>query len=141
MEYVTLNNGVKMPIVGFGVFQVPDLNQCEEAVLSALKAGYRHIDTAAAYMNEEAVGKAIKKSGIERKDIFVTTKIWVQDYGYEKAKKAILRSLELLDTPYIDLILLHQPVGDYLGAYKAMEEAYQEGLVKAIGVSISILHV
>ena len=135
MEYTTLNNGLKMPMEGFGVFQVPDPKQCEDAVKDALEAGYRLIDTAAAYMNEEAVGKAIKESGIERSEIFLTTKLWVQDYGYENAKKAIDTCLKKLDTDYIDLLLIHQPVGDYIGAYRAMEEAYKDGKLKAIGVS------
>lgn len=135
MDYSVLSNGVKMPMEGFGVFQVPDPAQCEEAVLTALKTGYRLIDTAAAYMNEEAVGKAIKASGIPREEIFITTKIWVQDYGYENAKKAIDTSMAKLGVDYIDLMLIHQPVGDYIGAYRAMEEAYKEGKLKAIGVS------
>ncbi|WP_323089780.1 aldo/keto reductase [Allobaculum sp. JKK-2023] len=135
MEYVTLNNGVKMPMEGFGVFQVPDPTQCEQAVIDALEAGYRLIDTAAAYMNEEAVGRAIKKSGVDRKDIFLTTKLWVQDASYEGAKKAIQTSLKKLDTDYIDLLLIHQPMGDIYGAWRAMEEAYHAGILKAIGVS------
>lgn len=135
MEYAVLSNGVKMPMEGFGVFQVPDLSQCEQCVLEALQTGYRLIDTAAAYMNEEAVGAAVKKSGIPREEIFITSKIWVQDYGYENAKKAIETSLKKLGTDYLDLMLIHQPVGDYIGAYRAMEEAYKEGKLKAIGVS------
>ena len=125
MEYVTLNNGLKMPMEGFGVFQVPDPAQCEQAVIDALDAGYRLIDTAAAYMNEEAVGRAIKKSGVDRKDVFLTTKLWVQDASYEGAKKAIQTSLKKLDTDYIDLLLIHQPMGDIYGAWRAMEEAYR----------------
>lgn len=135
MEYVTLSNGNKMPILGFGVFQVPDLEVCKEAVLEALKAGYRLIDTATAYMNERAVGEAIKESGIPREEIFLTTKLWVQDMSYEGAKKALATSLELLGTDHLDLYLIHQPVGDYIGAYRYMQEAYKEGKIKAIGIS------
>lgn len=134
MEYVTLNNGVKMPVEGFGVFQVPDPAQCEQAVLDAIASGYRLIDTAAAYMNEEAVGKAIAKSGVAREELFITTKLWVQDAGYEEAKKALQTSLDKLGLDYLDLYLIHQPMGDYVGAYRAMEEAYKEGKIKAIGV-------
>lgn len=136
MEYVSLNNGVKMPLEGFGVFQVPDQAQCEQAVLDAIACGYRLIDTAAAYMNEEAVGKAIAKCGVPREELFITTKLWVQDAGYEEAKKAIQTSLEKLGLDYLDLYLVHQPMGDYIGAYRAMEEAYKEGKLKAIGVCI-----
>lgn len=135
MEYLTLNNGLKMPKLGFGVFQVPDLKECEEAVLNALEAGYRLLDTAAAYGNEEAVGAAIKKSGIPRQEIFLTTKLWVADASYEKAKVAIETSLKKLGTYYIDLYLLHQPYGDVAGAWRAMEEAYQAGQLRALGVS------
>ena len=135
MEYVTLSNGLTMPMEGFGVFQVPDPSQCTQAVLDALHAGYRLIDTAAAYMNEAAVGKAIRQSGIDRSEIFVTTKIWVQDYGYDATTKAIDASLAKLDLDTIDLVLLHQPVGDYIGAYHALEDAYRHGKIKAIGVS------
>lgn len=134
MEYVTLNNGVKMPKEGFGVFQVPDPAQCEQAVLDAVASGYRLIDTAAAYMNEEAVGEAIAKCGVPREELFITTKLWVQDAGYEEAKKAIRTSLDKLGLDYLDLYLIHQPMGDYVGAYRAMEEAYKEGTLKAIGV-------
>lgn len=134
MEFVTLNNGVKMPMEGFGVFQVPDLAQCEQAVLDAISTGYRSIDTAAAYMNEEAVGAAIAKCGVPREELFITTKLWVQDSSYDGAKKAIDRSLKNLGLEYLDLYLVHQPMGDYIGAYKAMEEAYKEGKIKAIGV-------
>lgn len=134
MELVTLNNGVKMPLEGFGVFQIPDLVQCEQAVLTALHNGYRLIDTAAAYMNEEAVGAAIKKCGISRKELFITTKLWVQDANYKEAKKAFQTSLDKLGLDYLDLYLIHQPIGDYYGAYRAMEELYQEGKIKAIGV-------
>ena len=134
MEFVTLNNGVKMPLEGFGVFQVPDPAQCEQAVLDAIASGYRLIDTAAAYMNEKAVGEAIKKSGVPREELFITTKLWVQDASYEAAKKAIQTSLDNLGLSFLDLYLIHQPMGDYVGAYRAMEEAYKEGKLKAIGV-------
>lgn len=134
MEYATLNNGLKMPLEGFGVFQVPDPAQCEQAVLDAIASGYRLIDTAAAYMNEAAVGAAIKKCGVPREELFITTKLWVQDAGYEEAKKAIETSLKNLGLDYLDLYLIHQPMGDYIGAYRAMEEAYREGKLKAIGV-------
>lgn len=134
MEFVTLNNGVKMPLEGFGVFQVPDPAQCEQAVLDAIASGYRLIDTAAAYMNEKAVGEAIKKSGVPREELFITTKLWVQDASYEAAKKAIQTSLDNLGLSYLGLYLIHQPMGDYVGAYRAMEEAYKEGKLKAIGV-------
>lgn len=134
MEFVTLNNGVKMPQEGFGVFQVPDPAQCEQAVLDAIASGYRLIDTAAAYMNEKAVGEAIKKCGVPREELFITTKLWVQDASYEGAKKAIQTSLDNLGLDYLDLYLIHQPMGDYIGAYRAMEEAYKEGKLKAIGV-------
>lgn len=134
MDFVTLNNGVKMPLEGFGVFQIPDQSVCEQAVTDAIKSGYRLIDTAAAYMNEEAVGKAIAKSGVPREELFVVTKLWVQDAGYEKAKKAFRTSLEKLGLDYLDLYLIHQPMGDYHGAWKAMEELYKEGKIRAIGV-------
>ena len=134
MEYVTLNNGVKMPLEGFGVFQVPDPAQCEQAVLDAIESGYRLIDTAAAYMNEKAVGEVIKKCGVPREELFITTKLWVQDATYEGAKKAIQTSLDNLGLSYLDLYLIHQPLKDYVGAYRAMEEAYKEGKLKAIGV-------
>lgn len=134
MEYVTLNNGIKMPLEGFEVFQVPDPAQCEQAVLDAIESGYRLIDTAAAYMNEEAVGNAIKKCGMPREELFITTKLWVQDASYESAKKAIEASLKKLGLEYIDLYLIHQPMGDYIGAYRAMEEEYKVGGLKAIGV-------
>lgn len=134
MEFITLNNGVKMPLEGFGVFQVPDPAQCEQAVLDAIASGYRLIDTAAAYMNEKAVGEAIKKSGVPREELFITTKLWVQDASYEAAKKAIQTSLDNLGLSYLDLYLIHQPMGDYVDAYRAMEEAYREGKLKAIGV-------
>lgn len=134
MEFITLNNEVKMPLEGFGVFQVPDPAQCEQAVLDAIASGYRLIDTAAAYMNEKAVGEAIKKSGVPREELFITTKLWVQDASYEAAKKAIQTSLNNLGLSYLDLYLIHQPMSDYVGAYRAMEEAYKEGKLKAIGV-------
>ena len=134
MEYAVLNNGIKMPMEGFGVFQVPDPAQCEQAVLDAIESGYRLIDTAAAYMNEKAVGEAIKKCGVPREELFITTKLWVQDASYEGAKKAIQTSLDNLGLDYLDLYLIHQPMGDYIGAYRAMEEAYKEGKLRAIGV-------
>lgn len=134
MEYAVLNNGIKMPMEGFGVFQVPDPAQCEQAVLDAIASGYRLIDTAAAYMNEKAVGEAVKKCGVPREELFITTKLWVQDASYEGAKKAIQTSLDNLGLDYLDLYLIHQPMGDYIGAYRAMEEAYKEGKLRAIGV-------
>lgn len=134
MEFVTLNNGIKMPLEGFGVFQVPDPAVCEQAVLDAIATGYRLVDTAAAYMNEQAVGAAIQKCGVPREELFITTKLWVQDASYEGAKRAIETSLRNLGLDYIDLYLIHQPMGDYIGAYRAMEEAYREGKLKAIGV-------
>ena len=141
MEYVSLNNGVKMPKEGFGVFQVADPAQCEQAVLDALNTGYRLIDTAAAYGNEEAVGAAIKKWGKPREEVFLTTKLWVQDASYEGAKKALQTSLDKLGTDYLDLYLIHQPMGDYMSAYKAMEEAYKAGTIRAIGVCNCYPHV
>lgn len=134
-EKITLNNGIEIPSIGFGVFQVENDGPTYNAVLQALKDGYRHIDTASAYFNESDVGKAVKDSGIERSEIFITSKLWLQDYGYENAKKGIEESLRKLDTDYIDLYLLHQPYGDYEGAWKALEEAYKEGKLKAIGIS------
>ena len=134
IETVKLNNGIEMPLEGFGVFQVPNPAVCEQAVLDAIAAGYRLIDTAAAYMNEEAVGKAIAKCGVPREELFITTKLWVQDASYEGAKAAIETSLQKLGLDYIDLYLIHQPMGDYIGAYRAMEEAYQAGKLRAIGV-------
>ena len=134
MEFVTLNNGVKMPLEGFGVFQVPDAAECEQAVLDAISSGYRLIDTAAAYMNEEAVGAAIKRCGVPREELFITTKLWVQDASYEMAKAAFQTSLDKLGLNYIDLYLIHQPMGDYVGAYRAMEELYKAGKIRAIGV-------
>lgn len=141
MEYLTLNNGVKMPLEGFGVFQVPDAAQCEQAVFTAIASGYRLIDTAAAYMNEAAVGQAIKKCGVPREELFITTKLWVQDAGYETAKQAFQTSLDKLGLDYLDLYLIHQPMGDYYGAYRAMEELYEEGKIKAIGVCNFYPHV
>ncbi|MCM3203439.1 aldo/keto reductase [Paenibacillus illinoisensis] len=135
MQTVTLNNGVKMPIIGFGVYQVPDAEECENAVYEALMAGYRLIDTASGYLNEEAVGRAIKRSGIPREELFITTKLWVQDASYESAKLAFNKSLNKLQLDYLDLYLIHQPFGDYYGAWRAMEELYHEGKIKAIGVS------
>ncbi|MCZ0070331.1 aldo/keto reductase [Bacillus sonorensis] len=135
MQKVTLNNGMEMPIIGFGVYQIEDAKECEQAVYDALIAGYRLIDTAAAYLNEEAVGKAIKRSGVPREEIFITTKLWIQDAGYETAKKAFAKSLKRLQVDYIDLYLIHQPFGDVYGSWRAMEELYHEGKIKAIGVS------
>lgn len=134
MEYVTLCNGVKMPILGYGVYQVSK-DECERCVLDALSVGYRHIDTAQSYFNEEEVGSAIKKSGINRKDLFITTKVWVEHYGYEETKKSIEISLRKLQSNYIDLVLLHQPFADVYGAWRALEELYDGGVIKAIGVS------
>lgn len=134
MEYVTLNNGVTMPMEGFGVFQIPEAAVCEEAVIHALDAGYRLIDTAAAYFNEEAVGAALKKSGIPREELFITTKLWIQDASYEGAKKAFQTSLEKLGLDYLDLYLIHQPMSDYYGAWRAMEELYADGKIRVIGV-------
>ena len=135
METVKLNNGVKMPILGFGVYQIDDASSCEKAVLNALETGYRLIDTAAAYLNEEAVGRAISKSLLPREEIFITTKLWIQDSGYDSAKKAFERSIKRLGVDYLDLYLIHQPYGDVYGSWRAMEELYQEGRVRAIGVS------
>ncbi len=135
MISVTLNNGVEMPILGFGVYQVPDHSECEKSVLTAIETGYRLIDTASAYMNEEAVGKAVEKSGVARENLFITTKLWIQDQGYKKAKIAFEKSLKRLGMEYIDLYLIHQPFGDVYGSWKAMEELYKEGKIRAIGVS------
>ncbi len=135
MEYVTLNNGVKMPIIGFGVYQITDMAECERIVEEAIKAGYRSFDTSAAYFNEEAVGRAISKSGVPREEFFITTKLWVQDASYEAAKGAYQASLDRLGLDYLDLYLIHQPFGDYYGAWRAMEELYEDGKVRAIGVS------
>lgn len=135
METVKLNNGVEMPILGFGVFQVPDPKECEKSVLDAIDTGYRLIDTAAAYQNEEAVGTAIRKSGVPRQDLFVTTKLWIQSNGYEGTKKAFEVSLKKIQLDYLDLYLIHQPFGDVYGEWRAMQELYKEGKVRAIGVS------
>lgn len=135
VQYVILNNGVRMPILGFGVYQIQDANQCEQSVLDAIEAGYRLIDTAASYLNEEAVGRAIKRSGVPREDLFITTKLWVQDTGYERTKQAFENSLRRLGLEYLDLYLIHQPFGDVYGSWRAMEELYHAGRVKAIGVS------
>jgi len=135
MEFVTLNNGVKMPILGYGVYQIPDHAECERCVLDAIGVGYRSIDTAQAYRNEEAVGRAIKKSGVPREEFFVTTKVWISNAGYEKAKASIDESLRKLQLDYLDLLLIHQPFNDYYGTYRAMEEAYRAGKLRAIGVS------
>lgn len=134
MEYVTLSNGVKMPILGYGVYQITK-EECERCVLDALKVGYRHIDTAQAYFNEEEVGLAIKKSGIPRNEIFITTKVWIDRYGYENTKASIEESLKKLQTDYIDLVLLHQPFYDIYGAWRALEELYDKGKIRAIGIS------
>lgn len=134
MEYTTLVNGVKMPMEGFGVFQVEDGAVCEQAVIDAIDTGYRMIDTAAAYFNEEAVGRAIRKSGIPREELFITTKLWIQDAGYENAKKAFQVSLDKLGLDYLDLYLIHQPMNDYYGSWRAMEELYEGGKIRAIGV-------
>ena len=134
MDYVTLNNGVKMPKLGYGVYQTPS-EDTERCVLDAIEVGYRSIDTAQAYGNEAGVGNALEKCGVPREEIFVTTKIWISNAGYEKAKASIKESLKNLKTDYIDLLLIHQPFGDYYGSYRAMEEAYKEGKVRAIGVS------
>lgn len=135
MKKIILNNGVEMPILGFGVFQMNDAAECEQSVIDAIQAGYRLIDTAASYMNEEAVGRAIKKSGIAREELFITTKLWVQDAGYENTKKAFQKSLDKLQLDYLDLYLIHQPYGDVHGSWRAMEELYKAGKVRAIGVS------
>lgn len=134
MDYVTLNNGVKMPQLGYGVYQVTK-EECERCVLDALEVGYRAIDTAQSYFNEEEVGTAIEKSPVNRKDIFLTTKVWIEHYGYEATKASVLKSMEKLKTDYIDLVLLHQPFADYYGAYRALEDLYEEGKLRAIGVS------
>ena len=141
IETVKLNNGIEMPLEGFGVFQVPDPAVCEQAVLDAIESGYRLIDTAAAYMNEEAVGRAIAKCGVPREELFITTKLWVQDASYEGAKQAIETSMKKLGLDYIDLYLIHQPMGDYIGAWRAMEEAYKAGKLRAIGVCNCYPHV
>lgn len=134
MEYVTLNNGIKMPILGYGVYQVSNA-ECERCVLDAISVGYRSIDTAQAYGNEEAVGNAVKKCGVPRDELFITTKVWIANGGYENAKRSLQESLKKLQSEYIDLVLIHQPFNDYYGTYRAMEEAYKEGWIRAIGVS------
>ena len=135
MEYRTVANGVKMPMLGYGVFQVRDHEQCRQVVKDAISVGYRLIDTAQSYMNQKAVGEAIRESGVAREEIFLTTKIWMQDNSYEKCRKAVDLALSELDTDYIDLLLLHQPMGDYYGAWRALEEAYEAGKVRAIGMA------
>ncbi len=135
METVTLNNGVKMPLIGFGVFQIEDADECERCVLDALDAGYRLIDTAQAYYNEEAVGRALQKTTVPREDIFLTTKVWVTEFGYEKAKASVLESMRRLQVDYLDLVLIHQCLSDYYGAYHALEDLYTEGKIRAIGIS------
>ena len=135
MQKVKLNNGVEMPILGFGVFQVTDLEECEKSVLDAINVGYRSIDTAASYGNEDAVGKAIKKSMVPREELFITTKVWIQSNGYEGTKKAFEKSMQQLQLDYLDLYLMHQPLGDVYGTWRAMQDLYEEGRVKAIGVS------
>lgn len=134
MEYVTLSNGVKMPILGYGVYQVTQ-DECERCVLDALEVGYRSIDTAQSYFNEEQVGSAIQKSGVKREDIFLTSKVWVEHYGYDECRASVEESLRKLQTDYIDLMLLHQPFADYYGAYRALEDMYDEGKLRAIGIS------
>lgn len=134
MEFVTLNNGIKMPILGYGVYQVSN-EECERCVLDAISVGYRSIDTAQAYANEEAVGNAVKKCGVPRDELFITTKVWIANGGYENAKKSLRESLKKLQSDYIDLVLIHQPFNGYYGTYCAMEEAYKEGWIRAIGVS------
>lgn len=135
MQNVLLNNGVEMPILGFGTYQIPNTEECESSVYEAIRVGYRLIDSAAAYGNEEAVGKAIKDSGVPREEMFVTTKLWIQDAGYEKTKKAFEKSLKRLQLDYLDLYLIHQPYGDIYGSWRAMEELYREGRTRTIGVS------
>lgn len=135
MKIVDLNNGVKMPMEGLGVFQIDDFAICKKVVSDALKNGYRMIDTASAYNNEEAVGEAVKESGIDRSEIFISTKVWVQDFGYENTKKSVLTSLQKLGTDYIDLVMLHQQMSDYYGSWRALQELYKEGRIRAIGVS------
>lgn len=134
MQYVTLRNGVKMPQLGYGVYQVRK-EECERCVSDALKVGYRHVDTAQSYFNEEEVGNAVAKSGISRQDLFLTTKVWIEHYGYEPCKKSVLESLRKLQTNYADLVLLHQPFGDYYGAWRALEDLYADGKIRAIGIS------
>ena len=135
MERVILNNGVEMPMLGFGVYQMSDPEECERSVSDALEIGYRLIDTAAAYLNEEAVGNALRKSGVAREDLFVTTKLWIQDAGYDSTKKAFEKSMNKLQLDYLDLYLIHQPFGDVYGSWRAMEELYRAGKIRAIGIS------
>lgn len=135
MQTVTLNNGVQMPMLGFGVFQIPDAQECARCVVDAIEAGYRLIDTAASYTNEAAVGAGIRQSGVARKDLFVTTKLWVQDTGYERTQQAIDKSLARLQLDYLDLYLIHQPYGDVHGSWRAMQDAHRAGKLRAIGVS------
>lgn len=134
MEYVTLNNGVQMPILGFGVYQITDPAQCEQAVADAVDLGYRLIDTAASYGNEEAVGRAVRRCGVPREELFITTKLWISDTSYEGAKRAFRKSMDKLGLEYLDLYLIHQPMNDYYGAWRAMTELYKEGKIRAIGV-------
>lgn len=135
MKFVTLNNGIKMPILGFGVFQIPDYDECVRCVKDAIEVGYRLIDTAQSYGNEEAVGQAIQECGVLREELFITTKVWISNAGYDKAKASIEESLRKLQLDYLDLVLIHQPLGDYYGTYRAMQDLYKEGKIKAIGVS------
>lgn len=135
MKYIKLNNGLEIPILGFGVFQIKDDTECERCVIDAIQSGYTHIDTAASYLNEEAVGRGIRKSGIARDSIFVTTKLWIQRNGYDDTKGAFERSLNRLQMDYVDLYLIHQPYGDVYGEWRAMEELYRKGRIKAIGIS------
>ena len=134
MEYITLNNGVKMPLLGYGVYQISK-EECEACVLDAIKVGYRLIDTAQSYFNEEAVGNAIEKCGVPREELFITTKVWISNYGYDKTRESVLNSMKKLKVDYLDLVLLHQPFADYYGAYHALEDLYKEGKLRAIGVS------
>jgi len=134
MEYVTLNNGIKMPKLGFGTYQITDPEQCEQAVVDAIGVGYRMIDTAASYGNEESVGRAIKRSGVKRSDLFITTKLWITDASYEGAKRGFEKSMKKLGLEYLDLYLIHQPLSDYYGAWRAMTELYKQGVIRAIGV-------
>lgn len=134
MEFVTLNNGVKMPLLGYGVYQISK-EECEACVINAIKVGYRLIDTAQSYFNEESVGNAIEKCGVPREELFITTKVWISNYGYDKTRESVLNSMKKLKVDYLDLVLLHQPFGDYYGAYHALEDLYNEGKLHAIGVS------
>src|ERR1700743_1464715 len=135
MQNVKLNNGVEIPVLGFGVFQIADLAECERSVVEAIETGYRHIDTAASYLNEEAVGRGVKRSGVAREELFITTKLWIQRNGYDGTKTALEKSLKRLQLDYLDLYLVHQPFGDVYGEWRAMEELYQQGKIRAIGVS------